>query len=35
VVYAVNTQGQEHIVITTYQPDPSLWDAEFKQRLKP
>ena len=35
VVYAVNTGGQEHIVITTYEPDPSLWDAEFKQRLKP
>ena len=33
VVYSVNAEGQEHIVITTYQPDPSRWDAEFKQRL--
>lgn len=33
VVYAVNTEGQERIVITTYQPDPALWDAEFKERL--
>jgi hypothetical protein len=33
VVYAVNAEGQERIVITTYQPDPALWDAEFKKRL--
>lgn len=32
VVYAINAEGQERIVITTYQPDPSLWDAEFKKR---
>ena len=33
VVYAVNSEAQERIVITTYQPDPALWDAEFKKRL--
>jgi hypothetical protein len=35
VVYAVNASEQEHIVITTYEPDPSLWDAEFRRKLKP
>lgn len=32
VVYAVNAAQDEEIVITTYEPDPTLWEADFKTR---
>jgi len=32
VVYAVNAERDEQIVITTYDPDPTLWEPDFKTR---
>jgi hypothetical protein len=32
VVIAENTQAQEGIVITAYEPDPSKWEADFRRR---
>ena len=32
VVTARNTQDRETIVITVYEPDPKLWESEFKRR---
>jgi len=32
VVAAYNTREDEEIVITVYEPDPGLWDSEFKRR---
>lgn len=32
VVVADNSQDDEQIVITVYEPDPLLWDAGFKRR---
>lgn len=34
VVYAINTEPQERIVITTYEPDQAQWDTAFKQRRR-
>jgi Domain of unknown function (DUF4258) len=35
VVAAENTVDQETVIITVYEPDPSLWDASFRQRRTP
>ncbi|MFQ5853707.1 MAG: DUF4258 domain-containing protein [Candidatus Binatia bacterium] len=35
VVVADNTDTQENIVITVYEPDPSEWEQDFKRRKKP
>ena len=32
IVAADNKEAAETIVITVYEPDPALWDAEFKRR---
>jgi hypothetical protein len=32
LVAADNDQDKETIVITVYEPDPNLWDSEFKRR---
>jgi hypothetical protein len=32
VVVADNVDGDELIVITVYEPDPSQWEADFKRR---
>jgi hypothetical protein len=34
VVAADTLSGDEIIVITVYEPDPELWDQDFKRRLK-
>ena len=34
VVYAVDAERQERIVITTYQPDPAQWDSTFRMRTR-
>lgn len=34
VVVARNTDADETIVITVYEPDPEQWDEEFKRRKK-
>jgi hypothetical protein len=34
-VIAQNRATEECQVITVYQPDPLLWDADFKSRKKP
>ncbi len=33
LVVADNEIGLETIVITVYQPNPSLWSADFRKRL--
>ena len=35
VVAAKNAQAQETIVITVYDPDPTLWEPGFRQRRRP
>lgn len=35
VVAAENSDDQETIVITTYEPDPAKWERDFKRRKKP
>ncbi|OGA82985.1 MAG: hypothetical protein A3G27_17915 [Betaproteobacteria bacterium RIFCSPLOWO2_12_FULL_66_14] len=35
VVAAYNVQDDETIVITVYEPEPSLWEDGFNSRLKP
>jgi hypothetical protein len=35
VVAAENTEVQETIVITVYNPDPTLWEPGFRQRRRP
>lgn len=35
VVAAENTEAQETIVITVYDPDPTLWEPGFRQRRRP
>lgn len=35
VVAAENLTGQETIVITVYEPDPTRWDKTFRVRLTP
>jgi hypothetical protein len=32
VVAADNRQADEVIVITVYEPDPALWEPDFKRR---
>ena len=32
VVAADNTEADEIVVITVYQPDPTLWDRTFRRR---
>ena len=34
VVYAINQQDNEIILITAYYPDSKKWDKNFKKRLK-
>lgn len=34
VVVADNPQGQESIVITVYEPDPSEWEPGFRRRRR-
>ncbi len=34
VVAAENTAADETIIITVYEPDPSLWDESFRRRIK-
>jgi len=34
VVVAYNTQDDEQIVITVYEPDPMLWDDGFTRRRR-
>ena len=35
VVAAENAEAQETIVIPVYDPDPTLWEPDFRQRLRP
>jgi hypothetical protein len=35
VVAAENAEAQETIVITVYDPDPTLWEPGFRQRRRP
>lgn len=32
VVAADNDEDQETIIITTYEPDPALWESDFKRK---
>jgi hypothetical protein len=34
VVAADNDDDQETIVITVYEPDPQLWEADFKRKKR-
>ncbi|MBK7868873.1 MAG: DUF4258 domain-containing protein [Ignavibacteriales bacterium] len=34
VLIAENTSDNEIIVITVYEPDPNLWDSEFRRKIK-
>ena len=34
IVIAENESDKEIIVITVYEPDPNLWDSEFRRKLK-
>ena len=34
VVAAENTQDQETIVVTVYEPDPARWDPTFRKKRK-
>ena len=34
VVVAFSTDDQEMIVVTVYEPDPGLWESDFKRRRK-
>ena len=35
VVAADDAKSDETIIITTYQPDPAVWEADYKTRRKP
>jgi hypothetical protein len=35
VVVAENVEAQETIVITVYEPDPTLWEPDFRRRRRP
>jgi hypothetical protein len=35
VVAADDAEVDETIVITTYEPDPAVWEADYKTRRKP
>jgi hypothetical protein len=35
VVVADNEDGEEHIVVTVYEPDPGEWGPDFKRRKRP
>jgi hypothetical protein len=32
VVFAENKAMREMIIVTVYEPDPDLWDSDFRQR---
>ena len=32
IVYADNNQGNERIIITVYEPEPTIWHADLKTR---
>ena len=32
VVVAYNAQGDEQVVITAYEPDPALWEDDFRRK---
>jgi len=34
LVIAINEEENKCVVITAYQPDPNLWDEEFKSKIK-
>lgn len=34
VVFAVNEMEKQKIIITAYEPDPLLWDSNYKVRRK-
>ena len=34
IVYAENSGSNEIIIITVYEPDPSLWEEDFLRRKK-
>ena len=34
VVFADNRQEREIIVVPVYEPDPTLWDADFRRRQR-
>lgn len=34
VLIAENIPENEIVVITVYEPDPNLWDSEFRRKLK-
>jgi len=33
IVFALNEEDKEIIVITVYEPDPLKWDSKFERRL--
>jgi hypothetical protein len=35
VVAADNHDAQETIIITVYEPDPTLWEPDFRRKRKP
>ena len=35
VVFAENSEENEIIVITVYEPNPTKWEQDFKRRIKP
>lgn len=35
IVVADNSDAQETIVITVYEPDPRQWETDFKRRKRP
>ena len=35
LVVADNTEAHEIVVITVYEPDPTLWEPGFRQRRRP
>jgi len=34
VVYAINKEDNEYIVVTAYYPDKEKWSKDFKERVK-
>lgn len=34
VVVAENYEDKETMVITVYEPDPNIWDPEFRRKIK-
>ena len=35
VVFAENSEENEIIIITVYEPNPTKWEQDFKRRIKP